>query len=104
MKNDMFERLGSYHNVRLMLESIPRNAWDIFLPDNEGDLAMLEADILGQKKRDIERDKVMAIQRLCKFPVRPNESLHDVVARARLQGLRNSKLLDDYRQDRSASE
>lgn len=104
MKKDMLARLGSYLNVRMMLESIPRNAWDVFLPDNEGDLAMLEADILGQKKRDIERDKVMAIQRLCKFPVRPNESLHDVVARARLQGLKNSKLLDDYRQDRPTSE
>jgi len=87
-----------------MLESIPHNAWDLFLPDNEGDLAMLEADILGQRKRDIERDKVMAIQRLCKFPVRPNEPLHEVVARARLQGLMNSKLLDDYRDGRSTSE
>ncbi len=104
MKKDMLNRLGFYHNVRLMLESIPHNAWDVFLSDNEDDLAMLEADILGQKKRDIERDKVMAIQRLCKFPMRPNESLHDVVARARLQGFKNSKLLDDYRQDRSASE
>jgi hypothetical protein len=104
MKNDMLDRLGTYHNVRLMLESIPRNAWDLFLPDNEGDLAMLEADILGQKRRDIERDKVMAIQRLCKFPMRPNERLYDVVSRARIQGIKNIKLLDDYRQDRSASD
>ena len=104
MKNDILEKLESYQNVRHMLESIPRNAWDIFLPDNERDLAMLEADILGQKKRDIERDKVIAIQRLCKFPIRPNESLHDVVARARVQGLKNSRLLDDHRPGRSASE
>lgn len=104
MKKDILERLASYHNVRLMLESIPRNAWDVFLPDNEGDLAMLEADILAQKKRDVERTKVMAIQRLCKLPMRPNASLYDVVAQARIQGLKNSKLLDDYLRDRLGSE
>lgn len=96
MKKEILDALPSYPNVQQMLESIPRNVWEIFLPDNEGDLAMLEADILGQKKRDLERSKVMAIQKLCRFPLRPNEPFSDVAARARLQGLKNSKLLDDY--------
>ena len=96
MTKEIEKALPSYHNVRDMLESIPRNARDLFLPDDEAGLAMLEADILAQRKRDIERDKVVAIQKLCKFPLRPNESFRDVAARARNLGLKNSKLLDDY--------
>jgi len=96
MNKEVEKALTSYPNLRHMLESIPRNAWDLFLPVDEAGLAMLEADILAQKKRDIERDKVMAIQKLCKFPLRPNESFQDVAARARGLGLKNSKLLDDY--------
>lgn len=96
MNKEIEKVLPSYYNVQHMLESIPRNAWDLFLPEDEGSLAMLEADILAQKKRDIEREKVMAIQKLCNFPLRPNESFQEVAARARIQGLKNSKLLDDY--------
>lgn len=100
MKENIGKVLKSYHNVQLMLESIPEELWDLFLPDDESDLAMLEADILAQRKRDLERDKVMAIQKLCGFPLRPNEPVHEVTAKARIQGVKNAKLFDNHRRDK----
>lgn len=99
MKKEILDALDSFPNVMKTLESIPRQLWDIFLPDTIEDLAMLEADIVAQRDRDRDRDKVMAIQQLCGFPLRPNESVQDVTARARIQGLKNQALLDDYRKN-----
>lgn len=99
MNDEIREVIGSYPNVLLMLKGLSRELWQIFLPDTADGLAMLEADILSQRKRDVERDKIMAIQRLCGFPLRPNAPLQDVVEQAKLQGLKNDHLLNDYRED-----
>lgn len=89
----------SFPSVKKMLESIPRELWYIFIPESEDGLAMLEADILAQEKRDTERKRVMAIQKLCGFPLRPNESLRDVVARAKKAGRSEDEFPQDYRTD-----
>ena len=39
-------------------------------------------------------NRVMALQKLCDFPLRPNDSLRETMAKARLQGLRRKKLMD----------
>lgn len=101
MKKEILDALDSFPNVMKMLESIPRELWYVFLHDTIESLAMLESDILAQRKRDRERDKVMAIQKLCGFPLRPNEPVQDAIARARIQGLKNNSLLDNYREDNS---
>lgn len=85
--------------LKLMLDGIPRELWYIFLPESEDDMAMLEADILAQEKRDLERNRVMAIQKICGFALRPNESLRDVVARAKQAGLSEDEFPRDHRTD-----
>lgn len=96
MKKDIRGTLDSYPNVRAMLDGIAKELWYVFLPDTENGMAMLEADILAQRKRDKERRKVMALQKLCGFKLRPNESLRDVIVRAKNEGLADDKSQRDY--------
>jgi len=95
MKQDIDKTLALFPSVRHMLEAIPQDLWDIFLPETDSDLAMLEADVIAQQKRDLERSKVMAVQKLCGFPLRPNEPLLEVIARAKIKGMKNSPLSGD---------
>ena len=104
MKKDIDKILASFPNMRRMLESIPQDLWDILLPETEDALCMLEADIIAQEKRDLERSKVMAIQKLCGFPLRPNEPLLDVIARAKIQGMKNLPQPSDAAGDAEESE
>ena len=100
MKYNLEIALQPYHNIRTMLKGIPRELWDIFLPSSEEKLAILESNILFFKRRAGERDQVMSIQRLCEFPLRPNESLRKANIRARLAGLRKEQLRQRYNQNR----
>jgi hypothetical protein len=99
-KNDILGALDSYPNVKVMLKGISRQLWYIFLPDNVDDLAMLEADILAQKKRDVERNKVMAIQNLCGFMLHPNEPLREVIVQAKKEGLSEDDLPRNNEKDK----
>ncbi len=86
------ESLKPYYNVRMMLERIPRELWSVFLPATEKGLAELETRILALKAREAERDQAMTIQRLCHLPLRPNEPLREVKAKARVQGIKKDHL------------
>jgi hypothetical protein len=99
MKNRILDIPNSFHNVRRMLRGIPQQIWYIFLPESDDNLPMLEADIAARRLRDIERDKVMAIQKACGFPLRPNEPLTEVTARARIQSMKNGAGLDGFGDD-----
>lgn len=100
MKYDLDIALKPFHNIRMLLEGIPRELWDIFLPAHEEKLAILESNILFFKRRAKERDQVMSVQRLCGFPLRPNESLRKVNIKARLAGLKKDQLRQRYNQKR----
>ncbi len=92
MNYDTNEALKPYYNIRMMLEHIPRELWNAFLPASEKGLAELETRILALKAREAERDQAMSIQRLCGLPFRPNERLRDVKAKARVQGIKKEHL------------
>jgi hypothetical protein len=105
MNYDIDKALKPYHNIRMMLENIPRNAWEIFLPNSEAKLGVLESNILFFRRRQKERDQVMGIQQLCGFPLRPNESLRETTIRARLAGKKKDQLRKKYNENRgNASE
>ena len=78
MKKKTHKIPDSYHNLKAMLTGIPKDLWNIFLPETDDGMAMLDADILAQEARDIQRNKVMEIQKLCGFMLRPNEQIRDV--------------------------
>ena len=92
MNYDVDRALQPYYNIRMMLDGIPRDIWRVLLPDREERLALLESNILFFKRRAKEREQVINIQRLCGFPLRPNESLREVNIKARLAGLKKEQL------------
>lgn len=77
--------LRSYHNVRMMLKDVPRDLWHIFLPVSADDIALLERNILSFKSREIDREKVITIQKMCGFPLRPNAPLREMLTKVRIQ-------------------
>lgn len=101
MKYDIDKALQPFYNVRQMLEGIPRDIWDVFLPAAEEKLAVLESNILFFRRRAKDRDQVMSIQRLCGFPLRPNSSLRETNIKARLAGLQKEKLRQKYLENRN---
>jgi hypothetical protein len=92
MTYDVNKALKSYHNIKQMLNGIPAELWDIFLPAHEKDLSTLETGILTFRTRAAEREKVIAMQRLLGFPLRPNSSLRETRIKARIEGLKKDLL------------
>jgi hypothetical protein len=74
-----------------MLDDIPPQLWNIFLPENLDDLYKLELNIARLKKTEHERKQAMAIQRRHGFPVRPNAPLREVMVKAKIHRLRQIK-------------
>ncbi len=95
--------MKAFPNIMGMLNGLSRDIWYIFLPGSSEDLFRLELNIIGQRLKDSERERVMALQNLCGLPLRPNETLAEVRAKARLQGKRKGRLFEDFmkRQDDS---
>ncbi len=88
--------MKAFPNIMGMLGGLSRDIWYIFLPGSSEDLFRLELNIIGQKLQDSARERVMALQELCGLPLRPNETIEEVRAKARLQGKRNSRIFDDF--------
>ena len=93
MQYDVIKALKSYHNVRAMLKGIPGQLWYIFLPSSPNGLPLLESRILAFRSREEDRKKVIAIQQMCGFPLRPNAPLREMAAKVKI--LRLKKGLDD---------
>jgi hypothetical protein len=99
MTPEVERELKHYHNVRMMLESLPGQLRRIFVPATVDEMARLETNILSYKSREREREQVIAIQRLCGFPLRPNLPLREVKAMARIEGRRKDKLRNQRNDD-----
>jgi hypothetical protein len=98
MKYDVTKALKSYHNVRAMLKRIPQELWHIFLPETLNGLPVLESSIMTFRGRETERKKVMAIQQMCGFPLRPNAPLREMATKLKIhrmkRGLNNNNDTD----------
>jgi len=77
----------SYPGAEAMLGGLPRDLVSLFVPKSEAEWTELERRITSLKSKERVRKQVMGIQQLCGFPLRPNEALQEVMARARLQGM-----------------
>jgi hypothetical protein len=67
-----------------MLKGLPRQIWEIFLPDTLAELTVLESNILAYRSRETDREKVITIQKLCGFPLRPNMPLREAITRLKI--------------------
>ena len=96
MKKEIIVTLYAFRNIKKMISQLPTQLWVIFLPDTIKGLALLETNLIVLRKREETRNKVMAIQKLCGFPLRPNASLRETKIKARLEDLKRDK---KYRND-----
>jgi len=97
MKYDVKKYLSHYPNVKAMLEDIPQELWELFLPESEGDLPDMEANVMAFKARANEREQIMALQKLCGLEFRPNEELKTTEAKVRIQGIKQRKIYEQFR-------
>jgi hypothetical protein len=91
MKYDPTKALRPFHNVRAMIRGIPRQLWDIFLPESLTGLPGLESSILALRTREVDRKKVIAIQQMCGFPLRPNAPLREMAAKVKILRMKRRK-------------
>ena len=78
-------------NVRNMLEGIPRQLWDIFIPNTVEEFKATDGNVKSFDKRKKEREKVLALQRLYDFPLRPNNTLNEVMAKIMIEKMKRHK-------------
>jgi hypothetical protein len=102
MSDNTEKRKPRFPAIMQMLAGIPKELWPILLPQSPADLPALELNTIRFRVREEERRQVMAIQKLCGLPLRPNHSLRSTRARARLQGIKKERMLDRYNKRRSA--
>jgi len=88
LNNNIKKQLKNYQNIEAMLDDIPPQLWDFFLPEDPNDLYKLELKIIALKKTEHERKQVMAIQNRYGFPLRPNVTLHEVIVKVKILRLK----------------
>lgn len=86
-KNDKYDAAAAFY-VFKMLEGIPKDLIDLFTPDDEDGLVQLEINIVKWLARAQERVKVMQLQKHHGLPLRPNQSLRDVIIRLKILELK----------------
>jgi len=82
------------------LEKLPRSIRDLFTPKTEDELFELESRIIKFAVRQRERDKVMDLQKEFNLPLRPNQSLKEVLIKIKILSLKKklqSEWLDDFK-------
>ncbi len=90
-KNDkLFKGMGTFHAVK-MLEGMPEDLVDLFMPNDEDELAQLEMNIVKWLARIKERAKVIQLQKHYGLPLRPNQSLRDVSIRLKILELKKNR-------------
>ena len=78
-------------NIKNMLEGIPRQLWGIFIPNTVEEFKVTGDNVKSFEKREREREKVIALQRLYDFPLRPNNTLHEVMAKIMIEKKKRQK-------------
>ncbi len=104
MKKEILAALNAFENIKQMVLQLPTQLWVIFLPDSIKGLALLETNLIVMRKREKTRNKVMAIQKICGFPLRPNASLRETKIKARVQDLKRDRKYRNNSDDLSDEE
>lgn len=89
-KETLTDPLTASHVV-WMLRNLPEDVKDIFVPSNQDDLDQLAINTAKFVARASERDAVMQIQRALGLSLRPNESFHRTMTRAKIKEVKIAK-------------
>ncbi|KKL88914.1 hypothetical protein LCGC14_1919900, partial [marine sediment metagenome] len=92
--NKLLKMVATFHAVK-MLEGIPKDLVDLFVPDGEDELLQLEINIIRWLARAQEREKTMKLQKHYGLPLRPNQSSRDVTIRLKILELKRKRKFKD---------
>lgn len=88
MENKITKALKSYHNIKMMLDEIPRQLWYIFVPHSVKEMLGTESNILNFKPKAVERERVMEKQFYNNMPFRPNDTMPETIAKIKIRKLK----------------
>lgn len=77
--------------VRKMLNDIPEDLRDLFIPTTSSDLICMEARLVRFSQWEEERNKIRELQRRFGLPFRPNMTLREIAIRVRIERLRHDR-------------
>ncbi len=98
-KDDKLPERAALFYVVKMLEGIPKDLADLFVPDGEDALMQLEINVVRWLAKVQEREKVIKLQKRYGLPIRPNQSLRDVTIRLKILELMKRKQKFNSRDD-----
>lgn len=84
-------------HVLKMLEGLPEQIKDLFVSSTEDDLILFEINTVNFKKKEKERDRVIQLQKQYSLPLRPNQTLREVMIRIKIKQLKKNE--DDSYKD-----
>lgn len=83
--------IEEYPSIKQYSRRIPRELWQIFLPQLPDEFAEFSTALKSLRLREEERNYVMELQREHEVPLRPNETVKETMIRVRLQNLRERR-------------
>lgn len=92
-KKTKFTKNEAFYVIR-MLENIPKDLLYIFSPGNDDELLQFEINIIRWLKKSQDRVKIMRLQKQHNLPLRPNQSLRDVLIRINILTLNKRQEFD----------
>ncbi len=88
------------YRTAAQLAGLPKNIWDLFLPDTDKELQDLEKRLGQLPKWEKDRAQVIALQKQYGMPFHPNMSGRDLGIRIRIELLRKRNgYYEDYPTD-----
>lgn len=93
------QALKSCHNIKGMLEAVPRECQFLFVPESIEDLQLMETRAARLKDQENRRNEVMYLQRKNDLPLRPNTSLRELKTTIRI--MQKKKAMRDWGKNHS---
>lgn len=80
-----------YQLKYLELEKVPGDLLEQFLPRTEQQYKQFEDNYYAFKKRSKNRDGMIALQKKCGLPFRPNDTMRHTMILMRIQAMKDRK-------------
>lgn len=95
MTRKMQEQLSEYPTIQNYLASLPKDLWDLVLPESPAQLGLFARSIHALRAREAQREYIIGLQKKYDLPLRPNATIQETMKLVRLErkkrsGRRNS--------------
>lgn len=91
MKPQMLKALDNFPVVMEYLKGIPRQLWELVLPEQVSDLQDFSSTIELWQAREAQRNHIIGLQRKYGLKFRPNASMHETMKLVRLRRMERKR-------------